>query len=412
MQRAYVVFLFVLILVCHSCRKSFNDYPTHSQVGYFSTAFSEAPFYYHFAPNSFIKDGKSRKAIASESIEDVELAARLGFRFIEANIWETSDGHYICIHGSDGRFGPEVKSVDSSVISTEDLRETRISSVSLDWVKANIRYDSDYEKYQTTIPSLEEFCIACKQNGIGILAGVAGKRKAVEICIKYLADNIVVYSPPDDIRDYFKGYVFTWNNKQDVSIESLLKNANRYGPPYICSLGGTAIRELETRKELDDLIEEMHKNNYLVGWASVYSGETDSMRYLRAGMDFSGSGHEVNHFEANYDYFDLDDIYHLPSTTGVISDGILSLSTHDTITCGTSSVISVGKGALSIKFKGAIRISFGSLRDSGDRYELTSEGDELFVFSDFFFHCPTTLTIESLTDNTTVSHLVYKTAIC
>ena len=403
--------LLVLVSLTLSCSKNIDEYPVLYDNN-IDNIFSNCPYYYHFAPNTFIRDGWNRKAIASESVEDVELAARLGFNFVEANIWETSDGHFVCIHGTNGTFGPEVKSINSEVITTQELRKIAISSVTLDWIKNNVRYDSEYQQYQTTIPTLEEFCMTCKQNSIGILAGVAGKREAVEICMKYLSNNIVVYGPPDDIRDYFKGYVLTWNNTSGATMKSLLRKAQFFGPPYICSLGGKVIAELEEREELDDFIQIMHRNNYLVGWASVYSREIDSMKYLKAGMDVSGSGHEVNRFDSNHDFYDLDDINHLPSSTGIMSDGTLRLSAFNTVTCGSSEVISVGKGSLSIRFKGTIRINFGSMGNSGDRYELKSDGDELFVFSDYFFHCSTVLSIDSLTDNTIISYMVYKTTLC
>ena len=417
LRRCILSFLLFAIYSCETAKLNYviDDNYDNNKIVYDDNSVTEierGPYYYHFAPNSFIKDGYNKKAIASESIEDIELSARLGFKLIEANIHQTSDGHFVCIHGKNGTFGPEVKSIDSCVISTNSLRNTKIGSVSLGWIKKYVRYDSDYEQYQTSIPSLEEFCIACRQNNIGILAGVRGNKKAVEICQKYLAGNVVIYGPPSDIRDYFKGYVFTWNNSKGATIESLLKKANYYGPPYICSIGDNIISELASRDELEKFIEVMHSKGYLVGWAAVYSKELDSIKYHRLGMDFSGSGHEVNRFEANLDYYDLKDNSHQPITSGVIFNETLSLSFQDYVTCGSTDWISVGKGYLLIQFKGTIRICFGSLGSSGDRHELTSNGDELIVLSDYFYQRPTTLFIVSLSDKTTISQLVYYTKIC
>ena len=357
-------------------------------------------------------DGQNRKAIAGESLEDVEMAARLGFRFIEANIWQTSDGNYVCIHGNNGAFGPIVKSINESVISTNDLQNTKISSVTLDWIKSYVRYDSDYEKYQTTIPSIEEFCKACKQNNLGIVAGVRGNKKAVEICVKYLSDKVIVYGPPLDIRDYYKGYVLTWNNKCDDGVASLLDQAHSLGKPYICGLGSLAISQLEKQNELESFIKTMHNYGYLVAWASVYTQELESMKYASMEMDVSASGHEVNSFESNYEYYDIDDVNHLPITTGTLSNGMISLRSNNTVTCGSTSIVDVGKGSLTIKFKGSIRIHFGSLGSSGSRYELKSDGNDLYIFSDYFFHRSTKLTILSLSDDTAISHFEYTTAVC
>ena len=407
----FISLVFVLLSM-FSCNRVPDEYDAIPDEGQIIDFFSDNIYYYHFAPNSFIKDGQNRKAIASESLEDVELSARLGFRLVEANIWQTSDNQFVCIHGSNGTFGPEVKSVDDNVITTEELRGLMINSVSLEWIKKYVRYDSDYEEYQSTIPSLEEFCEACKRNNIGILAGVAGKRKAVEICTKYLNDNVVIYGPPSDIRAYFKGYVFTWNNKSGVSTNELIDNARSFGSPYLCSLGETVISEMKKRNELQSFLDLMHKEHFLVGWASVYSTELNSMEYNKMGMDFSAAGHEVNSFDSNYELYSLEDIDYYPSTSGVISDGSVALSLHDSVSCGSSDVISVGKGSLTIQFKGTIRICFGSMGNRGDRYELNSNGNEMLVFTDYFFNNNTTLSIESLSDSTVISHFEYLTALC
>ena len=376
-------------------------------VCYANSTFLNCPFYYHFAPNYFITDYLGRKAIPSESLDDIELASRLGFAFIEANIHETSDGNYICIHGENGMFGPQVKSVDESVISSYSLRKTKIQSVTLDWIKTYVRYDSDYREYQTTLPSLEEFCEACKRYNIGILAGVGGRREPVDICVRYLGDRVIVYGPSHDIRSYFNGSVFTWNNKPGISIGSLLEEAEYYGFPYICSLGSVVLSELKERNDLERFIELMHNKGYLVGWASVYSKELDSMNYRKMGMDISASGHEVNRFEGDYGYYDIHDINHTPYTNGHFDEDCLLLSSGDYLSCGSDDIIQVGKGALEIVFKGRIRIDFGSCGQKGDRYDLCSDGDESLVFSDFFYRRSTRLFIESLSDDTRISHMVY-----
>ena len=90
-----------------------------SKEGYGLNPFVEKPFYYHFRSNGFIEDANGRNAIASQSLDDVELAARLGFGLIEANIQSTSDGHFVVIHGTSGTFGPECKSINPNVKEIE-----------------------------------------------------------------------------------------------------------------------------------------------------------------------------------------------------------------------------------------------------------------------------------------------------
>ena len=376
--------------------------------GYGLSPFAGKPFYYHFAANGFIKDSQNHKVIASESLEDVELAARLGFGFIEANIHKTSDDKYIVIHGSSGTFGPECKSADENVITTSALQNTTINSVTLDWIKTYVRYDSYYTKYQTTIPSLEEFCSACKTNSIGIFAGVEGDKDAFDICVKYLGNDVIVYGSPSYIRDYFTGFVFTWNNNSATTISQLLTNARSIGAPYLCGLGPALLTRLENDNELESLIEQMHNEGFLVGWAEVYAEEAKGREYIRLGMDFSGSGHSVNMFDHNYSITDLDDNNNQPTTTGTIADGVISLASGETVTCGSTDIIGVGKGNLCIRFNGTLSINFGSL---GNRASLVSDGSELLNISDYFFQRNTQLVVIAGA-NTTITHFVYKTSRC
>ena len=370
------------------------------------SVFSNSPCYYHFAVNGFIKDANGNYAVASESLDDVEIAARLGFKFIEANVHETSDGKYVCIHGTSGAFGPECKSVDESVITTETLRTTEINTKTLSWIKTNVRYDSYYEKYQTTIPTLEEFCQACRKHGIGIFAGT-NKRGAVETCVKYLGSNVIIYGPPADIRDYFGGYVFKWNNGSNITPSTLLADARKYGTPYMCGMDSSVIDDFIDDNILDGFIENMHNDGFLVGWAGVYSTEEQGRLYAEHGLDFNGSGHEVNPFEPNYEVFDID-TENLPTTTGTIAKGVISLANGDTITCGTSTKI-LGKGWLSIRFNGTLTINFG-YKGNWQR-TIASDGSKDIVISDYFFMRGTSLTITA-GSATTVTSFVYKTSKC
>lgn len=374
-----------------------------AQEGYAVNVFANAPNMYHFAANGFIKDGAGHNAIASQSLEDVELAARLGFKFIEANIHQTSDGDFVCIHGTSAAFGPECKSADESVITTENLRTTLINSVTVDWIKTNVLYDSYYTKYQTTIPTLDEFCRACKINNIGIFAGTS-IRAAIEKCVDYLGNNVIVYNPPSDIRDYFKGYVFVWNNSSALTIQNLVKAGKIFGAPYICSIGPATISQFQSDGILADFVSEVHAAGFLCGFASVYQQEADTRSLFAMGFDMNSTGHEVNPFASNYELYDID-AGDLPETTGTLADGILTLETGQTITCGSDDVIAVGRGNLFLKFSGSITVNFGSV---GSR-SLTSDGQELINVSDYFFMRGTKLLITS-TARTELSYFVYKTS--
>lgn len=360
--------------------------------------FADAPHYYHFEPNGFIRDANGNPMIASQSLEDIELAARLGFKFIEANVHKTADGKFVCLHGSAGKFGSAVPA---------KFQNELISESTLDYIKSNIVYDSHLEKYRSPILSLEEFCEACKINNIGIFAGT-GEREAIETCIRILGETrVIIYNPPWDIRTYFNGYVFQWWNGDD-SMETLLGQADRYGPPYMCGLGPNILANYLDSNRVEVLVSEMHRRHCLVGVTGVYDTEEKIREAMKKGMDFNCSGHEVNPFESNYEHFDIDLGIQDFQSTGHHEGGILYLRSGDTLSCGSPSLLALGKGRLTLRFKGKLKIEFGSKSNSKER-EVESDGNEIIVLSDYFYHRPTQLKITAL-EETEIEVCVYKTS--
>lgn len=362
--------------------------------------FVNEPFYYHFNPTGFVKDENDNNVIPSESLADVELAARLGFKYIEANVQKTSDGHFICIHGiwisaTDQRFDNHVISLDGTDVTTINIQKKNLS-----WIQDNIRYDSDIAKYRTTIPTLEEFCKCCKQNGIGILAGTKDL-DAINICRTILGDNVIIYSLPLELRNEFNGYVFEWINNSGITKDILLNLGKMYGAPCILSISEQVISDLKKADTLDDFILEAHNNNFLVGAAAVYQSEATTIDCIKRGFDFLGSGHEVNNFVPNYEVYDIN----LDNLNGIVQDSILQLTAGQSISCGAKTSI-IGKGILAIVFNGTLRIKFGSV---GERI-VSSDGQEI-ILSDYFYMRDTELIIEAVTD-TTITNLVYKTSKC
>lgn len=392
-----------------SLEKTFNKVkeefePVKNRVPY--NPFRNAPFYAHYASNDFIRDGLNRKAIASESLEDIDMAARLGFGFIEANIHKNASGDYVCIHGSYKNenfvFGPEVYSLDGS-----DAANMVISDTTTEYMNENIRYNSDIIKYRTKVPFLQEFCKACKSNNIGIFAGTS-EREAIEMCVQILGqDNVIVYNPPSDIRQYFNGLVYTWTNSIWTTKEGLIKNANTFGRPYMCGIGPTSLSKLKEDGVLELFIKEMHQNMFLVGIAAVYQTEEEVRDCFKTGVDFAAAGHEVNPFAHNYEIFDLDADVSQFTTNGVISDNIANLAEGDSIECGSNDVIPMGKAYLTIRFSGTIDVNFGSV---GNR-TITSDGTQTVVVSDYLLRNDTHLKITSRS-NVVITSLTYKTSKC
>ena len=360
--------------------------------------FTFAPQYYHFEPIGFIKNAAGENVIPSQSIADIELAARLGFKFIEANIQITADGKYICTHGNAGKFGP---------MFTSDVKDMLISETTLDYIKENVFYAGDYEKYNTPPPTLEEFCEACRINNIGIFAGIPDE-ESIRICLDYLGENnVIIYNPPNDIRKYFNGYVFQWWNSE-TPIETLVGWGEHFGAPYMCGLGEIALRYHKENNTLRALVSEMHRKQLLIGVTGVYDTEENIRYAMSQGMDFNCSGHELNPFEANFEIYDIDLGIDDFNTYGNWNNGVLNLLPGQTLICGSQKPIALGKGQLNIQFEGKLKIEFGSLGIS-DQREVESDGSNLIIISDYFFQRPTTLKITAI-DDCKITHLVYKTA--
>ena len=371
--------------------------------GYGLPTFQYKPFLYHFNPAGFQQGGGNVKVFASESREDIAMAARLGFEYIEANIQETSDGKNVVLHGQGGKFGTEVKSISESYTDAQ-IQAMDINSVSLDFIKQNIRFATDVAKYQSEILTLEEFCEVCKEYEIGMIAGVRQEESVTKTCMALMGNNMLVYNPPATIRNFFNGYVFRWFNTSGITPEQILADAEFYGPPYIACLGTTVINEFDNANKLDDFIKAMHEGHFLV--AASYVTQQEARALLVRGFDlFSITYMVVNSFDANKETIDLDGDSSQFTTTGTITDNVVTLAEGQTITFGANDVVPLGKLELVVRFTGAINISYLS------RVESFSGTDKEVHITWAALRRSTSVTITA-TASTTITEIVYKTSKC
>lgn len=391
------------ILACVSnmntaCTPEIYLYSTNVFDHYLESKFERFPRYYHFAAAGFLKDGNGngRNVIPSESLDDVAVASRLGFAMIEANVKTTSDGKYIVIHGGDaGKFGTEVNA---------EAQDLVIADYTLAYIKTNVRYASAVAKYQTTIPTLEEFLHTCRRYGLGAFVGSSAK-SAIQLSQQIMGSDLVVYNPPADVRDYYDGYCYNWHNNTGMTKDKLIAEALSFGKPYISGLGPTAVEYLESRSEMTDFIAEMHALGMLVSVAYLTEAQIDY--YFAQGVDILGSARQVNAFEPNLDNVDINDDPTIFETDGTLSDGILTLADGETLAY-TGSKVSLGKAMLSLRFSGSLVINFGS---AGAREAKTSDGNEDIVLSDYILQGMTSLTLTSV-GATTITAMHYKTSRC
>lgn len=381
--------------VSTSIKKSINE------SSYLYSPFTNAPFYSHHVPTNFIKSANNEKLIAGESIESIAFAARLGYKFVEANVHLTSDGEYVVMHGESGKFGTQVIATNG-----DDIASVNISSKSLSYIQSYVRFNSDWDKYRTPVATLDEWLDACAENGIGCFLGSTDSG-AIEKCINKLGqDRVILYDAPVSARQYFGGIMLWWNNSSGLTIDGIIQASKNYGRPFIYSIGPTVINEFKTQGILEEFVETMHENGFLCGFASVYQTEAETSELLNLGFDFSGSGAEVNYFEGGTIY-DINNPTNF-TNTGSISNGIITLANDNIIVCGDSDdIVGLGKCYLRIKFNGAITVKMGSRTTRS----FTSNGNGYMVLSDYSMMRTLQLVIRA-TASTTIYDFVYKVIEC
>lgn len=251
---------------------------------------------------------------------------------------------------------------------------------------------------------MEEFCECCRRNNIGIFVGTT-QQTAIETCVQILGeDNVIVYGGPSNIRTFFHGYVFSWNNSASSTPGALKTAADKIGIPYLCGIGPTLAAQLIADDKLDSFLLSMHQAGYLVGHG--YTDEETARVLFAAGMDFAAADFEVNPFKGDH-IFDLNGSASDFTTSGTIADGVATLASTETLSCGSSNPVTIGRCSLSIRFNGSLTIRFGS---QGDR-AITSDGTEQIVITDHLYKMVPELQI-SATASTIITDLVYKYDAC
>lgn len=348
------------------------------------------PFYDHI----FIdKINGNNVVIPSESLFNIQISRRLGFDMIEANVQATSDNNFIVMHGVSGKFGQQVEHIDG----VTNIADTAINSVTLEWIKTNVRYKSLYEKYRVAPPSLEEFLYECRINCMIPLV-TANNDDAVEIINNIMGkDNYVAYNGS---RNKTAAPIMTFPSL--TTKEDILALCDSYGKPYMyCMANPTAF----TDTELVEIVDLLHTNGYLIGFAGSYQTEAESQRLLSLGFDFSASGYQINDIDsgnicnlsADIDYSDF-------TTDGTIANNLLTLASGDTITLAeTIPSVFLGGASLHIRFNGTLTIRMGNyINDS-----FTSDGSKSMWFSTYYLNSAPTFIITA-TAQTQIINIDFK----
>lgn len=353
------------------------------------------PLYAHLFINK-IYETSTDITIPSESLEDIRVSRRLGFDVIEANVHTTSDGKFVVIHGASGKFGYEVTDLNGDFT----YADTAISSVTLDWIKTNIRYRSDIPRFRTTIPTFEEFLRECRLQGMIPFAQ---------------ADTTALVEILDGIMGF--GNYFAYNGTraltnapivQYLSLttkEAILERARSIGVPYVYSMEN--FNDF-TDDELKEIVQSLHAEGYMIASAYVSGANTRRLRLL--GFDMIASTIQVNNFDnanlctlsSGVDWSDFTINGATPTTDGLpLSSG---QSVSPAIAPGT---VFLGKAQLQVTFTGKLGAICGS-----DSAEITSDGTHPLVLSSYFINSAPSFRIYGFADGATVTDIVFKASKC
>lgn len=353
------------------------------------------PFYAHMFLDK-IYETSTDITIPSESLDDIRVSRRLGFNVIEANVHATSDGKFVVIHGSGGKFGYEVTDLDGNFT----YADTAINSVTLDWIKANIRYRSDISRFRTAIPTFEEFLCECR------LQGMIPFAQASSAAMVALLDGIMGY-----------GNYFAYNGTRALTSapivlylslttkEEILARARTIGVPFVYAMGN---QNAFTDEELKDIVSSLHSEGFMI--AAAYVGAANADRLRKLGFDMIASTWNVNNF-------DNANLCTLCVGTDWSDFQITGSSATDTgVELGAGQRITP-KNALGVEFlaKAMLQVTFSGtvyLRCGRDEQEVTSDGINSVIFSSYFINAAPTFDIIGQSAGAVITDVVFKASKC
>lgn len=340
----------------------------------------EKPFFGHLWINSI--DG-SNPAIPCQSLFDIDATARLGFKYIEVNVLKTSDKVLIPLHGAQSSFGREVTDLDGNFT----YENTKVYSVTYEWITQNIRYNSKYAKHRTTIPTLEEFLNECKRLGISVL--ITYNSTIYSLVKKYFGDNFIANGGNRD--DGFSGLITNYNSLS--TIDEIIDECKAVQPPYCHVMSASAFQSFRAAGTLQELALKVHECGCMLGVAGCYLASGFVEQFFAEGGDISASDREVNDFEiGNICNLAGDmDFSQFTITNGVAADGVVTLQNNGTIVSPNYDSIYLGKCSLHIRFNGRVKIKL-----NGNTTEIESNGNQPHWLSSYILENTPNLEITSV----------------
>lgn len=344
----------------------------------------------------------------SQSLFDIELCARLGFTAIELNAHETSDGKFVCFHGTANKFDSQFRLSDDPTglfAETADFTTLYVSEVTLADIKASLVNKAKYAKYRTPPCTLEECLYECRRWSIMPLVTFTAKTQPIIDSIMGKSDYIGYIGGQGNIspelRALTSSMLVVFDNTTE-SVDDVIANCDALGG---CVLYCAAKIDSKDESVVIDYVEKMHKKGYFVAGIPFDRNEASNQKYLRCNYDGLCSAWNINRLEqgnicelgADIDFSDF-------THNGTVSGGVLTLANGNTIVPNfTIPSVFLGGAYLELKFTGTLTVQMGEKVNE----TITSSGEKIVTFSSSFFESAPTFLITS-SGSTTVTEIHFK----
>lgn len=307
---------------------------------------------------------RSKVTIPCQSIFDVFIAYKLGFKVIEVNTVLTSDGVHVTGH-----------QVGTNILQTlTDLNgnevELNISNITFDELRTNYRYKSEYPQYRVPITSLEEFLLECKKYDLTPYVQVKNK-STIDLTERIMGKRYIAYNGNRELTDV------TIGEYRGGTIDELVARCKEIGAPYQLSVN-TDLNNFSDN-EIKELVARVHATGCWVSWAGSYHSEEQNQRFKKLGLDMYGSGWNVPDFEHGDEGFVYGNCIKGFDNFGgdyTNDNGIAKLSNGQSMSKWFEKKSVISKASLHIQFKGELGITFGKISS-----RFSSNGIEELVFT-------------------------------
>ena len=327
-------------------------------------------YVYHFNANRL-----GQAEIPLNSLMDIDMAHRLGFRAYEINARQTATpGCYVCMHGNSGKIGTELVARDGTDITNIEINTVTKAEFEDDYV-----YNTPDDQLKTRVTFLEEALIRCRKYGMIPFISWPGY-DGIDFIRKYAGNRfvLIIYDQYYLGRTAWKGAINLYKTLTDEVFEEIIRTVDK---PFVASLTADEVEDMTDEEKLAR-IQLCHENNCIIGAAGVYQSEDENQKLFDLGIDYLASGWAVEDFgDGNIVNLNSNGTYEGFTHTGTVADGVLSLANGGTVSVTPDSEY-LAKGCIKIRFSGTLVFRFGwSIWDAS----IASDGTKDVILSTAFF---------------------------